>query len=133
MGRPDAVFQQLVMALRKQIVDCCAEGQPVPSQRVLAGMHGVGQSTVHRAMRVLVDEGVVIADSTRAWRRSASSRRTQAESGLRIGLISRRARSSWENFEIYAALRNEARRRDVELVEVPHERKFRVTPNRSRV
>jgi DNA-binding LacI/PurR family transcriptional regulator len=133
MPRPNVVFQNLVLQLRQQIKESCPPGEAIPSQRVLANMHGVGQSTVHRALCVLAEENLVRAESQRSWRRTIEAGRIKRNiRGLRVGLITRRNRAGWDNYKIYNCIAQEARRQGVELVEVPNERQFRITPNRSR-
>ncbi|HYF49782.1 MAG TPA: GntR family transcriptional regulator, partial [Planctomycetota bacterium] len=133
MPRPNVVFNALLTRLRQQIRLCVHTGQPLPSQRSLADMHACGQASVHRALKVLAKEGLVRSRPSQAWVRRAARESRLTAAGLRVGLITRRARHTWEQYPIYAAILKEGARRGVEVVEVPYNLSQRFTPRRSRV
>src|SRR5579864_931605 len=120
MPRPDQLYQYLLIELRRQVLQSFVPGETLPSQRALADMHGVGQATVHRALSTLVKEGLVEARPRMGWLRSqqkgARKAKWVSEKALRVGIISRRGKNEFAQYEIYAALEKEAKRRDCEVV-----------------
>jgi len=145
MPRPDYLYQTLLTELRRQLTASFVPGEMLPSQRALALMHGVGQSTVNRAMRALVTEGLVqirprigwvrgnaIGRESRPVKGSPDFRRTKGRA-LRVGLITRRSAPEWTLYEIYPALEKEAQRRGIEVVRVMNPRTCHPTPSRNRI
>ncbi|HYF48718.1 MAG TPA: GntR family transcriptional regulator [Planctomycetota bacterium] len=139
MPRPDHVRLNLLAQLRRHIENCHAPGDKLPSQRELAVSYGGTASTIRRALGVLQKEGIVAAVPRVGWVRAPLAEKisenvVRAErKTLRVGLISRRRRLDWDNHDILRELMNEARRRGVEVVEVPNPRQSYPTRARARV
>jgi DNA-binding LacI/PurR family transcriptional regulator len=136
MARPDLLYQHLLDALRQQFIASFSPGEPLPSQRALALMHGVGQATVNRALHTLAREGMVKARPRLGWVRSAArgatAKRRHSEK-LRVGIITRRGRNEVANYTIYEALEAEAKRRGIEVVYAANPRVHHPTPGRNRI
>jgi DNA-binding LacI/PurR family transcriptional regulator len=136
MPRPDQLYQNLLVELRRQVLNSFAPGETLPSQRALADMHGVGQATVHRALSTLVKEGLVEARPRLGWLRSAQKGSVKGKGSaksLRVGIISRRSKNEFASYEIYQALLDESRSRGIEVVLVPNLKEHHPTPGRNRV
>ena len=138
MARPNDIFRQLLLDLRRQIIHAFRPGERITSERSLATLYGVSKSTLHRAFVALQSEGLIRAHAHRGW--VAVGRRAQqaplgrkSREPLRLGLISRRTHATWGDHVIYGALIAEARRRKVTLVEVPNERRNTAVPSTARI
>lgn len=142
MPRRDRRFQTVIEELRRQIDSSFAPGESLPSNRELASMHGVGETTVKRAMSVLVSEGcVTVVPNVGSYKTSAAgsdspdlpARRSSKSESLAVGLMTRRSADVWPKHEIYAALLEEAQRRRITVVALPHPHAIRFTPGRARI
>jgi DNA-binding LacI/PurR family transcriptional regulator len=135
MARPNALLQNLMGELRRHLTASFLPGEQIPSTRALAAMYGVGAMTVHRALRLLADDNILAAGPRQGWirRRTAGLQPARVRSRLRVGLISPLTHPEWQNNRFYKLLADEARRRKVELIEVPNLRSDRTTPARARV
>jgi DNA-binding LacI/PurR family transcriptional regulator len=133
LRRRDRRFQALLDELRRQIGNSFWPGESLPSNRALASMHGVGETTVQRAMMVLVSEGCVkVVPNVGSYKANAGKRAAKSKS-LAVGLMTRRSADVWPKHEIYAALQAEALRRKIKFVAVPHPHASRYTPGRSQI
>jgi DNA-binding LacI/PurR family transcriptional regulator len=138
MGR-DQEFQNLLNVLRRQIEHSYAIGEVLPSERSLASMHGRGPTTVHRAMQVLKNEGILVARPRSGWVKADASGAAEAvklpdkKLRLRVGIITRHSADEWHRSEMYPALQAEAARRRVKVVPVPNSHYWRTTLERNRV
>ncbi len=70
MSRRDFRFKNLLDVLRRQIETAMAPGENLPSERELALMHGVGPTTIHRALQVLSAEDCVKPRPNVGWYRA---------------------------------------------------------------
>ncbi len=82
----ESVYQQVANILRSQVVGC-TEDRPVrlPTEEELARTHAVSRVTIHRALRVLSQEGLIeqtpgrgtvtVPDGVLAWRRLHKGRK----------------------------------------------------------
>lgn len=132
MARPDQLFRRLLEDLRRQIEDSFAPGEKLPSQRLLAEMHGAGQATVTRAMAALAREGLVLSRPRVGWARTARQDMPKKRA-FRCGLITRRSEREFAAHLLYGALRAEAQRRGVDLIVCPNPRAHHPTPGRNRL
>jgi len=135
MPRPDHVYQKLLTELRKQVYESFAPGDALPSQRALAHMYGVGQATVHRALRELAKAGVLEVKPRMGWIRSSKDPQAPPPAIQRLGLITRRnaAELSTTNYALYRDLRAVAAQRRIELVVHANPRTHHPTPGRNRI
>jgi DNA-binding LacI/PurR family transcriptional regulator len=124
-------FQLLVSALRSQIDASYSPGETLPSERELASMHSVSSHTIHRALHFLHRAGIVCSKERVGWMRAATHLSVRKQlSGLRVGVITRRSADEWNESEMYAMLFDEARRRGIQIVEVPNRFDIRSSPDR---
>jgi DNA-binding LacI/PurR family transcriptional regulator len=136
MPRPDHVYQKLLTELRKQVHESFAPGDALPSQRALAYMYGVGQATVHRALRELSKAGVLEVKPRLGWIRASKDPRAPATRTVqRLGLLTRRgaAELSTTNYALYRDIRAAAAQRNIELVVHANPRTHHPTPGRNRL
>ena len=137
MARPDLLYQSLLDTLRQQFIASFTPGEMLPSQRALALMHGVGQATVNRALHTLAREGMVKARPRLGWVRgglyAAKGTKRATQRGLRVAIITRRGLAELELYTIYGAIREEAKRRGIELVFATNPREHHPTPGRNRL
>lgn len=140
MPRNDRLYRALLEELRRQVTSGYQPGEPIPSQRALAEMHGVGLATVHRALRTLGEEGLVESRRgsgvIRCEGKKPKSRKRKSR-GLRIGVLTRRTETEWirkrDNLPHYTAINDEAERRGMKLVWVTNLKEHHPTPARNRV
>jgi DNA-binding LacI/PurR family transcriptional regulator len=130
-------FQNLLADLRRQIRNSFSPGETLPAKREWALSHSVSPSTIQRAMQALAAEGAVRIEPSVGWVRTpqirtASKAKTRC---LKVGLLTMRVRDEWNDYELYPMLLEEARRRRIEIIEVPHrfEGARRSTPGRHRI
>jgi DNA-binding LacI/PurR family transcriptional regulator len=143
MAKPDRILQNLVGMLNRYVHESFQPGEVIPSQRVLGSMYGVAPETISRALKRLAKEGLVQVSSRRGWTRtgkiSAPPEKLPQERLTRLGLITRRSELAFTGLSnnppnpIYAALTEEARRRNVEIVWVLNRHRHQPTPGRRRV
>jgi DNA-binding LacI/PurR family transcriptional regulator len=137
MGRRDQRFQIVIEGLRSQIGESFAPGERLPSKREFAAMHGVGETTVKRVMKVLTSEGyVTVIPNVGSFRTNARGSSPTDAAGekreaLAVGLVSRRSADEWPSHEIYPALLEAARGRGIQVLEIPNPNSYRYTPSRS--
>jgi DNA-binding LacI/PurR family transcriptional regulator len=134
MPRPDPLFQNLLAELRSLILKSYAPGQALPSQRALADMYGVGQTTAHRALAALEKEGLIDVRSRFHWRRriEINGRKTaQTDRPLKIAVITRRNQLEIRNAWTYQLLRQKIEQRGWEVVLVPNLKMHHPTPGRN--
>lgn len=141
MARRDQRFQTLLDDLRRQVGNAFGPGESLPSTRDLASMHGVGTTTIQRALKQLKIEGCVTAVANVGWFRSSDHRAKAADSSVRkskratlsVGLMTRRSAEELKDLEIYSALLDEAKRRGIKIVAIPNRHVFRTTLERNRI
>jgi DNA-binding LacI/PurR family transcriptional regulator len=128
------ILQQLVADLRRLLETSVRHGDPLPAERDLATMFGVSSNTVHRAITALVKDGLVQSKPRLGCIRTPSTTQELSKVGregpLRIGLLCRRR--PHQATRLYEPILAEARRRNMSVYEVPHQRKFSDTPARQR-
>lgn len=127
----DRRFQEVLAALRVQIDSAFAPGERLPSKRELAALHGVGETTVKRAMKVLASEKRLRVLPSVGCFKSGEGSRLVKRSKLTVGIISRRAADEWKKSEIYPELLAEAERRKIDVVSVPNRHFHRYTLDRN--
>lgn len=134
MARPNELFQTLRGELGRHLIASFQPGERLPSTRALSAMYGVGTMTVHRVLRSLVSDNIVCAKGSQGWMRTPLKRRkTLRRTHVRIGLISPLTRAEWSENRFYKMMASEARRRKIELIEIPNPRADRATPERNRI
>jgi DNA-binding LacI/PurR family transcriptional regulator len=132
MGRPNALFVDLVQQLRQQLLASFTAGEGIPSTRAIAATYGVGAMTALRALRYLSREKIIHVDARRRWVRAPAHTPRRAKH-LRVGIISPYTREHWDKTPFYGLLREEAGRRRISITESPHTRAHPITPARSRI
>ncbi|MCZ7647302.1 MAG: substrate-binding domain-containing protein [Planctomycetota bacterium] len=140
MPRSKVLMDKLLAELRRQLTAGFRPGEALPSQRALGDMHGVGQATVHRALALLADEGLVEARARSGWFRAGAAAPARSGRGKRaglrrIGLITRRSAEEWrrKQMRLYEALLAEAARRGLPVVMHTNPRLHHPTPARNRL
>ncbi len=143
MARPANLRQQLLEALRRQILQGYRPGERISGQRNLAAIHGVGQATVHRALTTLAEEGLIEARPQEGWYRTPLTTRQRSGSMRspkkknqklkRIGIITRRGETEWRSTQLMMALNNAAEKRGLEVVMCTNPRRSHPTPARNRL
>ncbi|MCW8128772.1 MAG: substrate-binding domain-containing protein [Planctomycetota bacterium] len=134
MPRPDHLYRKMLDELRRQVTGSFAGGETLPSQRVLAYMHGAGQATIHRALTQLAKEGLVEARPRLGWVRVGE--RPTARSRLKsIGIVTRRNQRevASKGNPLYAGLADEAARRGFATAFHTNPKQHHPTPGRNRV
>lgn len=130
------LFQEISGRIRTQIVQTYANGEAVPSQRALALMYGVGQTTVSRIMELLKSEGIVRSVPKVGWLRQAEAALRPCKRALksvRVGLVTSLSGRKWEATPLRQDILALARELDVILVDAPNPHLSRRTPSRSRI
>lgn len=134
MPRPDHLYRKMLDELRRQITSSFSGGETLPSQRVLAYMHGAGQATIHRALGQLSKEGLVEARPRLGWMRvgEKQSARTRLKS---LGIVTRRnlREVHSKGNPIFEALMAEASRRGLANVLHTNPKQHHPTPGRNRL
>ena len=142
MSLRDQHFRILLDALRHQIETALVPGERLPSERDLAAMHGVGPTTIHRALQDLTAEGHVKPMSYVGWFRAPAGNSSAPDSSvprsieshaLSVGLMTRRSAEEWPDCEIYPALLAEAQSRRIKVVEIPNRHVYRHQLKRNRI
>jgi DNA-binding LacI/PurR family transcriptional regulator len=128
----DHRFRELLRDLRRQVVEAFLPGDALPAERALAATHGVGTTTLQRAMKVLRDEGLVASAPRVGWKRLGDGISRLPHKKPRVGMISRRSLADWPSHEIYPALLAEADRRGIEVVKVGNRFQQAMSPRRAR-
>jgi DNA-binding transcriptional regulator YhcF (GntR family) len=135
--RPNPLFQNLLIELRRLILQSYAPGEALPSQRALADMHGVGQTTAHRALSTLEREGLIEVRSRFNWQRSmkGSTQKNHRLSvtPLRVGVISRRNQRQINEDWTYQLLRREIEQRGWSVVWVPNPKQHHPMPRQNQI
>jgi hypothetical protein len=131
MARPNDLMMFLVRELRSHITNGFAPAERLPSQRVLAMMYGVGQASVHRALRCLAEENLVVVDSTRSWCRSGDA--LAPSRGLRIAIITPLSPEACENNLVVNLLREEGARRGMDTRLISNKRMTRHAVETTRI
>lgn len=83
-------------------------------------------------MRILADEGHLVALARSGWRRTGNRDSQSKYTNLRVGIITRRNPVERAGYLIYGALEKEAVRRQITLVKTPSYRMHRRTAVRNR-
>lgn len=135
MSRRDHRFQILLDELRRQIDSSFVHGETLPSQRDLALMHGVGPTTIHRALLTLSSESCLKAVPRVGWLKvdRESAHRAGKRESIAIGIMSRRSAEEWTRSDIYPALLKEAHRRGIKIVELPNPHDYHQPLSRNRI
>ncbi|GMV82585.1 MAG: hypothetical protein AMXMBFR7_37690 [Planctomycetota bacterium] len=137
MPRSNVILEKLAAELRRQISAGYRPGEALPAQRALGAMHGVGQATVHRALSLLAQEGLIEARARSGWFRAGTGRpeRSARRKLKRVGLITRRSEQEWrrKQMRLYQTLHEEAQRRGLTVVMHTNPRLHHPTPARNRL
>lgn len=141
MPQTNQLFMEILDALRRQVTAGYGPGEKLPSQRDLAAMHGVGLTTVHRAVKVLIEEGLIESRPGSGIVRARNGRGKRAvparKEASRIGILTRRRETEWirkkDRLPHYTAIKEEAERRGVDVVWVTNRRRLHPTPKSNKV
>jgi DNA-binding LacI/PurR family transcriptional regulator/DNA-binding transcriptional regulator YhcF (GntR family) len=135
MSQAQPRFQELLSRLRSYITATFRPGERLPSKRALAAMHDVSPTTIERACYVLRREGTVAAKARLGYSRAGSPaiRVARRKKKLAFALMSRRSTDEWESCEIYPALLEEAKKRQIEMRPLANPHYLRMTLERNRL
>lgn len=136
MARPRDISPRLARQLEELLAHSYLPGEPIPSLRALADMYGVGRMTVQRVLVVLAERDLVRGHASGGWVRGGVSVRPvsrAAATGTRVGLITSLSGPGWEASAAGQAIRAEAGKRKLAVIEVLNPRHRRLTPASYRI
>ena len=85
MGEGTPIYQQIVLYLKRGMAGgTIADGDELPSRRVLSALLGVNPNTIQKAYRILEDEGLI---TSRSGAKSYASLTAETAAGLRRELL----------------------------------------------
>lgn len=85
MGEGTPIYQQIVLYLKRGMAGgTIADGDELPSRRVLSALLGVNPNTIQKAYRILEDEGLI---TSRSGAKSYAALTAETAAGLRRELL----------------------------------------------